>query len=181
MLKKLGALALLAGLCLPYGCDVRPITGVWQDVTMVLLLGVPVLATVVYALHALVPAVAAFHERLGRPLHSAFRIVYFALIGGYLAFAVTRRDGWPGPIDAAAALVVTGVLILWQQNRGTAAARLPLLVLTTVGVPAVAYLVAFLREGGLQIGGWVFSVGWVLAVVSEAAVLGASPATPRSG
>jgi hypothetical protein len=175
MLKKLAALTLLVGLCLPYGCNIRPITGVWHDVPTVLLLGLPVLATVIYVLHTLVPVLAAFHERHARTLYGSFRLIYFALVGGYLAFAVTKREGWPGPIETAAALIVTGVLAVWPQHRGTMAARLPLLLLTTVGVPEVAYLVGFLRDGSLQIGGWVFSAGWVLAVIAEAQVLSASP------
>jgi hypothetical protein len=175
VLKKLAALTLLVGLCLPYGCGVRPITGVWHDIPTILLLGLPVVATIIYALHALVPVLAAFHERHARTLHGIFRVVYFALVGGYLAFAVTRREGWPGLIETAAALVVTGVLAMWQQQRGTKAARLPLLLLTAVGVPAVAYLVGFLRAGNLQVGGWVFSAGWGLAVLAEVQVLRASP------
>ncbi|HEY6110647.1 MAG TPA: hypothetical protein VIV56_17215, partial [Gemmatimonadales bacterium] len=85
MLKRLGALMLLAGLCLPYGCDIRPITGVWHEVPTIVLLGVPVLATVIYALHTLVPVLAAFHERHSRTLHAVFRVIYYALLGGYLA------------------------------------------------------------------------------------------------
>jgi hypothetical protein len=181
MLKKVAALILLVGLCLPYGCDIRPITGVWHDVPTILLLGLPVLATVIYVLHTLLPILAAFHERHARTLHGIFRVVYFVLVGGYLAFAVTKRDGWPGLIETAIALVVTGVLAVWQQHRGTAAARLPLLLLTVAGVPEVAYLVGFLRDGSLQIGGWVFSGGWVVAVIAEAMVLSASPPNPLGG
>ncbi|HSD30995.1 MAG TPA: hypothetical protein VLB49_03730 [Gemmatimonadales bacterium] len=181
MLKRLGALTLAVGLCLPYGCDVRPITGVWQNVPTIVLLGVPVLATLIYVLHTLVPTLAAFHERHSRTLHAVFRVVYYALLGGFLALAVTKRDGWPGPIEVAAALVVTGVLAVWPQHRGTSAARLPLLLLTVVGVPEVAYLVGFLREGGVQLGGWVFTAGWVLAVLAEVQVLAASPPNPHGG
>jgi hypothetical protein len=181
MLKKLAALTLLAGLCLPYGCDIRPITGVWHDVPTVLLLGLPVLATVIYALHTLVPAIAAFHERHARALHGVFRVVYFGLVGGYLALAVTKRENWPGPIETATALIVTGVIAVWQQRRGTMAARLPLVLLTAIGVPAVAYLVGFLRDGALQVGGWVFTAGWILAVLAEAQVLAASPQHPHGG
>jgi hypothetical protein len=181
MLKKLAALILLVGLCLPYGCDVRPITGVWHDVPSLLFLGIPVVATVIYVLHSLVPVLAAFHERHGRLLHGIFRLVYFGLLGGYLAFAVTGRDGWPGKLETAAALIVTGVLFVWQQNRGTTGARLPLLLLTAVGVPEVAYLIVFLRDGPVQIGGWVFTAGWLLGVLAEARVLAAAPTMPHGG
>ncbi len=181
MLKKLAALLLGVGLCLPYGCNIRPITGVWHDVSTVVLLGIPVIAAVIYVLHTLVPALAAFHERHARLLHSLFRVIYYGLIGGYLAFAVTKREGWPGPIETAAALIVTGALAVWQQHRGTTAARLPLLLLTAIGVPEVAYLVGLLRDGAVQVGGWVFSAGWVLAVAAEVQVLAASPQHPHGG
>jgi hypothetical protein len=174
MLKKLAALTLLVGLCLPYD-QARLITGVWHDLSTIFLRGVAVVATIIYCLHTLVPALAAFHERNARTLHGIFRVAYFALVGGYLAFAVTKRAGWPGLLETAAALVVTGALAVWQQHRGTKAARLPLLLLTVVGVPTVAYLIGFLRVGGLQIGEWVFSAGWGLAVLAEVSVLAASP------
>jgi hypothetical protein len=61
------------------------------------------------------------------------------------------------------------------------AARLPLVLLTAIGVPAVAYLVGFLRDGALQVGGWVFTAGWILAVLAEAQVLAASPQHPHGG
>jgi hypothetical protein len=181
MLKKFAALILLVGLCLPYGCNIRPIAGAWHDLPTILLLGVPVVATLIYGLHTLLPPLAAFHERHGPALYGIVRVVYFGLVGGYLAFAVTMREGWPGRIDTAAALVVTGVLVVWQQRRGTKAARLPLLLLTAVGVPEVAYFVGMVREGGLQVGGWVFTAGWILAVVAEAQVLAAAPLVVHSG
>lgn len=181
MLKKLAALLLGIGLCLPYGCNIRPITGVWHDVPTVVLLGIPVIATVIYVLHTLLRPLAAFHERHARLLHGVFRVIYYGLVGGYLAFAVTKREGWPGPIETAAALVVTGALAVWQQHRGTMAARLPLLLLTVAGVPEVAYLTGFLRDGSLQVGGWVFTSGWLVAVAAEAQVLAASPQHPHSG
>jgi hypothetical protein len=181
VLKRLAALVLLVGLCLPYGCDVRPITGVWGQVSTILFLGVPVLVALIYSLHTLVRPLAAFHEKHGALLHGIFRVVYFGLAGGYLAFAVTKRDGWPDTLDTAAALVVTGTLVTWQQGRGTKAARLPLLWLVCVGVAEVAYLVAFLRDHAIQYGGVVFTVGWVLAVVAEFRVLQAQPRIAHGG
>lgn len=181
MLKKLAALLLLVGLCLPYGCDVRPITGVWHELPAILFLGIPVIATVIYGLHTLLPPLAAFHERNGAALHGLARLVYFGLVGGYLAFAVTKREGWPDPIDTAVALVVTGILIVWQERRGTKAARVALLLLTAVGVPEVAFLVAFLRAGGVQVGGWVLTAGWVLGVLTEVQTLSAAPIVAHGG
>src|SRR5437899_12357240 len=110
MLKRLAALTLLVGLCLPYGCDVRPITGVWGQVSTVLFLGVPVLVPLIYVFHTLVPPLAAFHERHGPLLHGSFRVVYFGLAGGYLAFAVTKRDGWPDSLDTDGGFGAQGTL-----------------------------------------------------------------------
>jgi hypothetical protein len=179
--RKLAALALLVGLCLPYACTVRPITGVWHDFPSILFVGMPVIAALIYGLHTLLPLLARFHDRHARTLYAVFRIVYFGLAGGYLAFAVTKRQNWPGPIETAVALVVTGVLFVWQQDRGTRSVRLPLLLLTVVGVPAVAFLVGFLRSGDLQIGGWVLTAGWALAVVAEMQVLSAAPVVAHGG
>jgi hypothetical protein len=181
MLKRLAAILLLVGLCLPYGCDVRPITGVWHDLPSILFLGIPVIATLVYVLHTLVPPLAAFHDRNAAVLHAIFRVIYFGLVGGYLAFAVKHRDDTPGLIDTAIALVVTGLLIVWQERRGTKAARLPLLLLTTVGVAEVAYLAALLPGGDLRIGAWIFTAGWVLGVVAEMQTLAAAPIIAHSG
>jgi hypothetical protein len=76
---------------------------------------------------------------------------------------------------------VTGVLIVWQERRGTKAARLPLLLLTTVGVAEVAYLAALLPGGDLRIGAWIFTAGWVLGVVAEMQTLAAAPIIAHSG
>jgi len=181
MLKKLAALLLLVGLCLPYGCDVRPVAGVWHELPAILFLGIPVIVTVIYGLHALVPPLTAFHERHSVALHGILKLVYFGLVGGYLAFAVTKREGWPDPIDTAVAIVVTGILIVWQERRGTKAARLPLLLLTAIGVPEVAFAMAFLRTGGVQVGGWVVTAGWLLGVLTEAQTLSAAPIVAHGG
>jgi len=181
MLRKFAAVILAVGLCLPFGCDVRPISGVWTDVPAILFLGIPVVTTLIYVLHTLVPPLAAFHERHARRLHAVLRIAYFGLAGAYLAFAVTKREGWPGLIAAAGALVVTGGALTWQQGRGTKATRVPLLLLLCAGVPAVAFLVEFLREGGLQIGGWVYTGGWLLALFAETQVLKVQPTIAHGG
>jgi hypothetical protein len=181
MLKRLAALLLLIGLCLPYACDFRPITGVWHDLPSILFLGIPVIATLIYVLHTLVPPLAAFHERRSAALHAVLRVVYFGLVGGYLAFAVKNRDDMPGLIDTAIALVVTGMLVVWMPQRGTKAVRLPLLLLAVVGVPEVAYLAALLPGGDLRAGAWVLTAGWVLGVFSEVRTLAVAPVVAHSG
>lgn len=181
MLKRLAAVLLAVGLCLPYGCDVRPATGVWSSIPSAAFLGVPVLLGFAYALYALVPAVADLLEHRGQTLHGSLRLCYFVLAGGYLAMAITKSDGWPGPIDVAVMLVATGALFYWEQGRGTKAARVPLLLLMCFGVPAVAYLTGFLREGGLQYGGFVVTAGWLLALLAETRILAGAPKIAHGG
>jgi len=177
LLKKLAAVLLLAGLALPYGCDARPITILWtgwDDLAMMFAVGIPVLAAAAYGLHVLVSPLARFHERHGAGLHGIFRAVFFLLAGGYLIRGLeAKEDDFPFWLIA---LLFCGGLLYWQQQRGTKAQRLPLLLLTIVGVPAVYYGTAFLGKGGLQYGGWVFTVGYVGAVVLE--VLGLRRTTP---
>jgi hypothetical protein len=179
MLKKLAAALLIVGLCLPYSCDVRPITGVWGSLLGILFLGIPVLCVVAYALHNFVPPLARFHERHGRLLHTLLRVLYFGLSGAYLAYALMRNTDWPGLLPVAAALVVTGGLLTWQQGRGTKATRVPLLLLLCAGVPAIAYT-AELRTD-LKIGAWVFLAGWVLGVFAEMQVLKVQPTIAHGG
>src|SRR5215471_21210288 len=105
MLNRLAALLLLVGLCLPYAGDVRPITGVWHDLPSILFLGIPVIVAVIYGLHTLVPPLAAFHERNAATLHAVFRVAYYGLVVGYLAYAVKQRGDMAWLIDTAIALL----------------------------------------------------------------------------
>ena len=85
LLKKLAAALLLVGLVLPYGCDARPIAVLWSsgdDLALLFTVGVPVLAAIAYGLHALLPALARFHERHGAGLHGIFRAVFFLQFQG---------------------------------------------------------------------------------------------------
>ena len=182
MLKKIGAVLLALGLCLPYGCDVRPIIGVWAEAWSVLYLGVPVLVAVAYVLHTLVPPLAGLLERNGPALHGVLRAVFFLLAGAYLAGVVTEKpDSLPDRASTLIALVFSGALLYWEQRRGTKAQRLPLLLLVIVGLPAVGYLAGFLRSGGLQYGGWVVTVGYMLAVAGEMRGLREAPIITHSG
>lgn len=76
MLKRLAAALLLVGLALPYGSGVRPLTGAWDGVEPSLMIGIPLLITIAYALHTFLPPLARFHERNGPALHGVFRVVY---------------------------------------------------------------------------------------------------------
>ncbi len=179
MLRKLAAVILAVGLCLPYSCDVRPITGAWESLPVVLLVGLPVLAVVAYVMHTLIPPLAAFHERHGRRLHAILRLLYFLVAGAYLANAVTKNVDWPGLIAVAVALVVTGVILIWQRGRGTKATRVPLLLLLCAGVPAIAFAVALRAD--LKVGAWVFLAGWLLGVFAEMQVLKVQPTIAHGG
>jgi hypothetical protein len=178
MLKKVAAGLLLVGLLLPYSCGTRPIAGAWDDLPTVMLLGIPVVAAVAYALVALLPGLARFQERHGRAIHGAGRAVFLALWGAYL------YAGLKGELDGVVVwltpLVVTGALLAWAQQRGTKAERLQLLRLTVVGLP-MTYFVSGLSSGGLQIGAWVVTAGWVLGVVAEIETLRRAAPVAHSG
>lgn len=179
MLKKLAAVILGVGLCLPYSCDVRPITGAWTNVPTILFVGIPVLAVIAYVLHTLIPPLAAFHERHGQRLYAILHLLYLGLAAAYLAYAVSRNSGGPGLLPVAAALVVTGVMIIWQQGRGTKATRVPLLLLLCGGVAAIAYAVELRAD--LNVGAWVFLTGWVLGAFAESLVLRVQPTIAHGG
>ena|SRR5437660_9509945 len=179
MLKKLAAALLLVGLALPYSCGTRPIAGVWDDLPTVMLLGIPVIAAVAYALVALLPTLTRFQERHGRTIHAAGRALFLVLWGAYL-YAGLKGDA-EGPPVWIASLAVTGALLYWQQQRGTKTERLQLLRLTVVGLPVVMYLLDGVISGGLQIGAWVLTAGWVLGVVAEVETLQRAPKVAHTG
>jgi len=60
-----------------------------------MLLGIPVIAAVAYALVALLPTLARFQERHGRTIHAAGRALFLALWGAYLYDGL--KDGSDGP------------------------------------------------------------------------------------
>ncbi|HEV8399978.1 MAG TPA: hypothetical protein VGQ18_09110 [Gemmatimonadales bacterium] len=167
MLKKLVALILLLGLALPHSCGVRPVLGAWEGVGTAIMFGIPVLVTIGYALHQLSPGIAQFHESRGAALHGFFRAVCLVLLGVYVGGALSDDAEPRSRIATAVSFVVASALLMWQQGRGTKAQRLPLLLLTIVGVAAVFAFVSWVG-GGLQYGGWVFTAGWLLAVGVEA-------------
>lgn len=173
MLRKLAAVLILIGLCLPYGCDVRPIIGVWDSAASGVMLGIPVIAAVLYVLQELLPPVAAAVERGGAALHGVLRAVFLLLAGAYLLSAIQDGGDPRDRLGVAAALVVTGGVLVWQQGRGTKAQRVPLLLLGVLGIPVVDMLVRV--ELDLKVGGWLLTAGWVLAVIEESRLLRATP------
>jgi len=179
MLKKVAAALLLVGLALPYSCGARPVVIAWDDLPTVMLIGIPVIAAVAYGLVALLPTAARFQERHGRTMHAVGRGIFLALWGAYL-YAGLKGDS-DGPLEWIVPLVVTGALLYWQQQRGTKTERLQLLRLSVVGLPVVMYLVSGLISGGLQVGAWVLTGGWVLGVVAEVETLQRAPKVAHSG
>ena len=181
MVKKIGAVLLAVGLVLPYG-PARIITVVWQGVPTILFSAVPVLITIAYVLHSFVPPLAQFHQRYGQGLHGLFRVVFFVLAGGYLAMSLAKEHGgWPAPLHVLVALAVTGALLYWGQGRGTKAERLPLLLLICAGIPTIAYFLDAAHAGELRYGGWVFTVGYLVAAAGEVQGLRAAPKISHGG
>ena len=179
MLKKLAAALLLVGLVLPFGCGVRPLMGAWENIGTGIMIGIPVLGTLAYVLHTLLSPLARFHERNGPALHGLFRVIYLVLAGMYLHDGIDGEgDDW---VFWVAALVITGGILYWSQGRGTKAQRLPLLLLTIVGLPAAYYSLSGLGTGDLQVGGWVFTAGWLLAVGAEVRGLRGAAAVSHGG
>lgn len=173
MLRKLAAALLLVGLCLPYACDVRPITGVWDSKASAVMLGIPVLAALLYVLQELLPSLAAAIERRGPAIHGVVRALFLLLAGAYLLSAIQNGADAGTRLGVAAALLVTGGVLVWQQGRGTKAQRVPLLLLGVLGIPVVDMLVRV--ELDLKVGGWLLTAGWVLAVIEESRLLQATP------
>ncbi|HET7789851.1 MAG TPA: hypothetical protein VFK78_03565 [Gemmatimonadales bacterium] len=166
MTRKIAAVLLLVGLCLPYSCSVRPITGVWDDWASILGIAVPMLCGIAYAAHVLLPPLARFHQRNGASLHGLFRAVCLILSGFYLAELVRGGNARTEKIGVVVTLAVCYALLLWQQGRGSKAQRLPLLLLAIFGLPEVFYFATGL-SGGLEYGGWIVTLGWVVAVAEE--------------
>src|SRR5438128_10124848 len=182
MLKKIGAVLLAVGLFLPYTPGNRIVTGLFQDIPTILFQGVPVLITIAYVLHNFVPPLAQFHQRQGQGLHGLFRVVFFVLAGAYLAMSLAKEHaGWPAHLHVIVALVVTEGLLYWSQGRGTKAERLPLLLLICAGVPTIAYFLDAVHAGELMYGGWVFTVGYVVAAAGEVQALRAAPKVSHGG
>src|SRR3989442_3380536 len=125
MLRKLGATLVAVGLFLPYSPDIRVIASVWHNAAEVLFQGFPVLLAFVYVLHTFAPPLARFHERHGQALHGALRMVYFVLVGAYLATATAGRARWPALGPGLAGLPVTRGVVLWGGGGGGEKGAIP--------------------------------------------------------
>lgn len=179
MLRKLAAALVLVGLCLPYGSDVRPLTGVWDSAAHAGMLGIPVLAALLYVLSELLPPFAGALERHGPAVHGVLRAVFLLLAGAYLVSAIQDGSGARQRLGTAASLLVTGGVLASQQGRGTKAQRVPLLLLAILGLPVVELPVVF--DFDLKAGGWLITAGWALAALEEMRLLHATPPIVHSG
>ena len=179
MFRKLAAALVLVGLCLPYACDVRPLTGVWGSAVNAGMLGIPVLAALLYVLSELLPPVAAALDRHGPAVHGVLRAVFLVLAGAFLVSAIQGGSGASQRLGTAAALLGTGGLLAWQQGRGTKAQRVPLLLLAILGIPLIE--VPVVLHLNLKTGGWLITAGWGLAVLEEMRLLRAAPPIVQGG
>jgi hypothetical protein len=179
MLKKLGAALLLVGLLLPYSCDARPITAMWNAGSLndVLTISIPVLAAAIYILHRLAPPVARFHERYAVPL-SALLFFLTVVVAAAFVYDALSGDGdeW---MFAIVGVVVVAAILFWARRRGTMVDRLPLLMLAPVGIAALSFFTSLLDTGDLKAGGWLATAGYVLATVGEITSVAPHSDTPR--
>lgn len=183
MLKKLAAVVLVVGLCFPYSCEFRPIIDAWDEAAGIVGIGIPVLVAVVYALQTLVPGASRYFAAQGQMLHGLLRMVYFVLAGFYLGDAIRDTTQTKDQLSTGLALVATGALLYWQQSRGSKADRLPLLLLTGLGLPVLSYFLSGIigRAPHLEIGAWLVTAGWLLATVLEAMDLSKAPPVTHGG
>src|SRR3989442_5786864 len=153
MLKRLGAVLLAVGFLLPYSPDVRVIVSVWHNAAEVLFQGVPLLIGVAYVLHTFVPPLARFHQRRGPALHGVFRMVYFVLVGAYVATAAAGRADWPAAGPVLRAPGCTGARLYWGQGGGAEGGRVAVVLLICGGGAAIADFIQRRRGGGCGGGG----------------------------
>ena len=95
--------------------------------------------------------------------------------------ALHEREHDDSPARVLVALAVTGALLYWGQGRGTKAERLPLLLLICAGIPTIAYFLDAAHAGELRYGGWVFTVGYLVAAAGEVQGLRAAPKISHGG
>ena len=180
MLKRLAAVVFVIGLVLPHSCGISPLRGSWDGILAAIMFGIPVLVTIAYAFHQLVPALARFDERHGAALHGLFRALCLVLLGVYLGWVLGDDIEQRDRTATAVTWVIAAGLLVWQQGRGSKAQRLPLLLLTIVGTGAIYAFARFVGDG-LQYGGWVFTAGWLLAVIAEVDGLRGAAAVEHGG
>jgi hypothetical protein len=175
-MKKIAALAIAVGLCTPYSCDVRPVEFLWDDWQNVVAVGIPVLAGVAYCVLVFSPAFARLVERRGGTLDRLLAGLYAALLAFWtIACALDGTSSEQWLWLALAAGFTLGLLVL-ARRRGAPDARVPLLLLSLLGLPAVDYfLTCLIVLKSLQYGGWIFSAGYALAVIVEARGLRRAP------
>jgi hypothetical protein len=171
MLRKTAAVLLLIGLCTPHSCDVRPIEQLVprSDPWGMILLGIPVLAALVYVAFALLPPVGRWIRAHGAAVRGIASGLFHLVALGYLVMEYLDSRGRAN-VDADAwaflvlALVWSSGLIFWSRRRGEKADQAPLVLLALVGLPVLFF---FWPPSALEYGGWILTTGYLLAVLAE--------------
>ena len=164
MLRRIAAVLLLVGLCLPYSCDVRPITGVWEDSWAIVTAGIPLVALILWCLDALI----GFTRRLGaasiRAARRALGIVFVAVTGALLYMVLDSRPS--RMVIGLGSVAIAGVFLNVLARRGDRTGRIAPWLLAIAGVSEAAFLSGLFPKD-LQAGGWILAAGFALAIAAE--------------
>lgn len=176
MVRKLAAILLLIGILTPYSCDVRPVSTLWSDRIVILLVGVPVLCIVLYVLQALLGAVRAALRRAPAAVNPALLSIFLLLVIGWVANTFREETtSWQDWTALACAVLWGGALVVSSLRRGPPAERFPLLLLANMGIPVVIYF--YWEYSHLRYGAWILTAGYALAAFAE--LRGAGPPLRR--
>ena len=182
MLRKIAAVLLLVGICLPYSCDVRPVTGAWTTGGGAVAAGIPLLALVAWCLDALLGALLGFTRRMPvGEIRAARRVVsvIFIVVTGWLL--VMAFDNKPKMVAIQiGAVAITAAFLNVLARRGDRTGQIAPWLLAVAGVSEAAFL-AGLFPGELQVGGWILAAGFVLAIVAEWRETAGGPAPGEGG
>ncbi len=164
MLRRIAAVLLLVGLCLPYSCNVRPITGVWGNPGSIVAAGIPLLALLLWCLDALI----GFTRRMGaarvRAARRALGLVFIAVTGALLYMIFDSK-----PMRAAIGLgsvAIAAAFLNVLARRGDRTGRIAPWLLAIAGVSEAAFLSSEFPKN-LESGGWILVVGFALAIAAE--------------
>ncbi len=164
MLRKIAGALLLIGLCLPYSCDVRPITGVWGNPGSIVAAGIPLVALILWCLDALIGLARRMRPESVRAARRALVIVFIAVTGALLYMVLDSR-----PMQAAIGLgsvAIAAAFLNLLARRGDRSGRIAPWLLAIAGVSEAAFLSSELPRN-LQPGGWILAAGFALAIAAE--------------
>lgn len=180
MIRKLAAVLLLAGILTPYSCDVRPVTMLWGEQISRLLVGVPVLCIILYALQALLDPLSRMLRRAPAFLNLLLLTIFFVLALGWILNSLSEGEAdIPAWASLAGAILWCVALIAWSLRTRPAPERFPLLLLANIGIPVIIYFVW--EYSNLRYGAWLLTAGYLLAVLEEARAGRPPPGLPSRG